>query len=263
MNINFSTRQLIRSCSRGFLATDFNTKNFKKKISGINVFPYATFTLTAFDYDLSPIILLSDLSEHTKNLRFNENASIILCEEQKMYNYFPKFFNKLKKVSNYEDPMSRPRITLIGKFNITKESQDRERFLYRHPASRLYEGFKDMNFFKMKIKSAHLVGGFANVKWFDHTELLCKNFKNFKNLEKQIIEHMNSCHQESINAYTKKFLPYISGNKNNWKLVGIDPDGFDLRKKDKLARIAFEKGINNAKKLRGIFVSLNKLATKN
>ena len=31
-------------------------------------FSYSTFTLTAFDYDLSPIILLSDLSEHTKNI---------------------------------------------------------------------------------------------------------------------------------------------------------------------------------------------------
>ena len=36
----------------------------------------------------------------------------MVCEEQKLYDFFPKFKNK---DINYEDPMSRPRITLIGK----------------------------------------------------------------------------------------------------------------------------------------------------
>ena len=57
-------------------------------------FSYSTFTLTAFDYDLSPIILLSDLSEHTTNIANNHSSSLMLCEERKLYDYFPKFNNK-------------------------------------------------------------------------------------------------------------------------------------------------------------------------
>ena len=55
MNINFKTRQLIRSSSRGFLSTEFNPKNFKSLKTGLSKpFSYSTFVMTAFDYDLSP-----------------------------------------------------------------------------------------------------------------------------------------------------------------------------------------------------------------
>ena len=65
MKINFKTRQLIRSATKGFLSTEFNPKNFKNVMTMMkDKFSYSTFTLTAFDYDLSPIILLSDLSAH-------------------------------------------------------------------------------------------------------------------------------------------------------------------------------------------------------
>ena len=48
--------------------------------------------------------------------------------------------------------------------------------------------------------------------------------------------------------------------KGNWKIVGVDPDGFDLRKNKILLRFPFEKQINDVKKLRGIFVGLHKKA---
>ena len=52
-------------------------------------FPYSTFTMTAFDYDLSPILLMSDLSEHTTNLINDNNASLMLTEEKKkLYKFF-------------------------------------------------------------------------------------------------------------------------------------------------------------------------------
>ena len=87
----------------------------------------------------------------------------MLCEEQKLYQYFPKFKNN---PFNYEDPMSRPRVTLIGKLQMTKRFNVKDRFLLRHPTSKLYSGFSDMNFYRLDIVGAHLVGGFASVKWF-------------------------------------------------------------------------------------------------
>ena len=42
MNINYSTRQLIRSCSKGYLSTEFNPTLFSnKKINFKNKFPYS------------------------------------------------------------------------------------------------------------------------------------------------------------------------------------------------------------------------------
>ena len=92
MKINFKTRQLVRSSLRGYLSTEFDSKNFKNVKTSMNKpFPYSTFTLTAFDYDLSPILLLSDLSEHTKNIQEKNSASLMLCEESRLYNLFQKF----------------------------------------------------------------------------------------------------------------------------------------------------------------------------
>ena len=177
MNINYTTRQLIRSCSKGYLSTEFNPTLFSnKKINFKNKFPYSTFTLVAYDYDLSPILLLSDLSEHTTNIKRNNLISLMVCEEEKVYQFFPKF---KKQFCNYEDPMSRPRITLIGEAKVTKNLHHKKRFLSRHPAANLYSNFNDMNFYVLKIKSAHLVGGFAHVKWFSKNDLICKDFKNF------------------------------------------------------------------------------------
>ena len=44
---------------------------------------------------------------------------------------------------------------------------------------------------------------------------------------------MNECHIDSVNNYATKLIPNIKRSKNGWKLIGIDPDGFDLRKKKK------------------------------
>ena len=63
-----------------------------------------------------------------------------------------------------------------------------------------------MNFYKMDIKSAHLIGGFAQVKWFTSEEILCKNFSNFKDSEENIISHMNSCHKTSIKMYINNLM---------------------------------------------------------
>jgi len=264
MKINFKARQLIRSASKGYFSSEFNPKKFKKIRTGFsNPFSYSTFTMVAFDYDLSPILLLSNLSEHTTNILNNPNVSLMVCEEQKLYDFFPKFENKIPFI-NYEDPMSRPRVTLIGKIKKTNEIHIKKRFLSRHPAAKLYSNFGDMNFYKINIRSAHLIGGFAQVKWFEKLELLPENFRNFKESELNIMDHMNSHHQQSIDLYVKNLMKgkIKFKNKLNWKITGIDPDGFDIRNKDFLARFPFEKFINDAKKLRGVFVKLHKEANK-
>ena len=76
---------------------------------------------------------------------------------------------------------------------------------------------------------------------------------------------MNDHHQESIKLYfAKNLLKNLKTREKTgaWKIVGIDPDGFDLRKKNLLTRLFFEKEIRDAKKLRGVFVKLHKDAIK-
>lgn len=260
--INYIARQLIRSCTKGYFATILDVKNEKNK----DVFkknlpiPYSTFTMLACDYDGNPLLLLSDLSEHTKNLKKNKITSILLSEEQQFKNYFPIYKNKIRFSQNYQDPMSRPRITLIGEIIKDTRKSSRLRFLNRHPSSNLYAGFKDMNIYKLQIISGHLIGGFAQVKWFSKGELICKSDDSFMEDEEMIMQHMNQEHQKSINLYAKAFLGYKG--KKNWCITGIDSEGFDMRLSGKVMRINFDESLVNSKKLRKFFVTLHKRAEK-
>ena len=122
-----------------------------------------------------------------------------------------------------------------------------------------------MNFYKLDIKSAHLIGGFAQVKWFKKNELVNKKNQGYASSETDIMNHMNEHHNESIKLYLQKFIKNIKAAEKSgrWKIVGIDPDGFDLRKKKLLTRLYFDREITDSKKLRGMFVKLHKEALQN
>ena len=63
-----------------------------------------------------------------------------------------------------------------------------------------------MNFFKLDVIGAHLVGGFASVKWFSREDLIFKDAINYENYESSVISHMNESHQESIDLYISKLI---------------------------------------------------------
>ena len=255
--IDFATRQLMRSCSRGYLATNLSKENKNKYFSDINeTIPYVTFVMTAFDHDGSPLLLLSDLSEHTKNLKSNDMVSILFFEENRDEESFPIFESN----ESYEDPMSRPRLTVIGRLKKSKKIEHKERFISRHSVSKLYSNFADMNLYKLEISGGHLTGGFAKVKWFNKDELTIKGFSGFSEDEIDIVKHMNEQHKESIKQYSKFFLD--ASNFENYNIVGIDPEGFDLRYNDKLKRISFLKKIEFSSELRKVFIKLHKQSEK-
>ena len=166
---------------------------------------------------------------------------------------------------DYEDPMSRPRLTVIGKLKKSFEIEHKKRFLKRHPVSNLYANFKDMNIYKLDIINAHLTGGFAKVQWFEKDEMLCKDFLSFKEVEDEVINHMNKEHNESLKLYAKVLL---GKEPKNVQIVGIDPEGFDMRLSEKLIRFNFPVPLKKASELRKAFVKLhheakNKFFSKN
>ena len=61
------SRRLIRACDRAVLSTSLvNTE-----------WPYGSLVMTACDHGAKPILLISDLAEHTTNLATNNRASLL------------------------------------------------------------------------------------------------------------------------------------------------------------------------------------------
>jgi heme iron utilization protein len=225
-------RDLLRATRAGALATiDRNTGH-----------PFSSLVNVATDVDGSPLILISRLAAHTANLESDPRASILLASAGK------------------GDPLAHPRLTVLGAFApIGRDAPDalraQRRFLSRHPKSRLYAGFGDFSFWRLRVVSAHLNGGFARAADLKAGDFLTRldDAAEIVEIEEGAVGHMNSDHRDAVRLYATKLLGEADGA---WEVTGIDPDGIDLACGDLVARLSFPPRVTTAHALRRTLADL-------
>ncbi|MBB3287745.1 MULTISPECIES: pyridoxamine 5'-phosphate oxidase family protein [Rhizobium] len=124
-----------------------------------NGFPSVSRVLIAMDTDGVPVILVSGLSSHTKALAKDPRASVLFGEPGR------------------GDPLAHPRLTVrCDAKRIDRQSEAheriRDRFLDRHPKSKLYIDFPDFCFFRLVPLDASLNGGFGKAYILSSKDLL-------------------------------------------------------------------------------------------
>ena len=120
--------------------------------------PYVSLVLPALLDDGAPMLLLSDLSDHAKNLAADPRGALL-------------FDGTL----DLDDPLAGPRVTLTGRFHIAPSGADaalRQRFVARHASAAIYTGFADFRPYLLTIEHAHLVGGFGKIHWIRGADLM-------------------------------------------------------------------------------------------
>lgn len=60
---------------------------------------------------------------------------------------------------------------------------------------------------------------------------------NLGESEDRTIQHMNEDHNDAIGLFAQNLL---KKEGDGWKLIGVDPEGFDMRCKDQIARLEFD-----------------------
>lgn len=228
-------RAVARACRTASLATTMNGQNGQ---------PYASLVLVAFDHDAAPILLISRLAEHTKNLIGNDRASL-LCDG----------------TAGFAEPLTGPRVSLLGRAVKTEDPRHRARFLARHPSAEMYAGFGDFAFYQLAVERAHIVAGFGKIHWLDDYTYTGETDRLI-DAEAGILEHMNSDHAEAVQLYASRLL---GRSGDGWTLCGIDAEGCDLiRAGDdeggELARLNFGRTIATAEDARIELVRLVKQA---
>ncbi len=116
--------------------------------------PYVSLTTIAVGEDVKPILLLSGLAEHSKNLTSQNQASLLI-----------------ERASHLKNPQTGPRVTLIGSISKSDLDADKQLFLSIHPSAAAYAGFGDFAFYKMTVDKVHYVGGFGAAHWFSLSDL--------------------------------------------------------------------------------------------
>jgi len=203
-----------------------------------DAWPYGSMVTVAVDFDAAPLLLFSGLSDHTRNLEADNRASLLFVAP-----------------SRHRNPQRGPRVTILGKMRKTRKPEHAQRFLAMHPEAALYAGFGDFDFYRMSVERAHWVGGFAQAQWLRGRDVSSEALagKSVAESALEIIEHMNADHADAVDLYARSLL---KRRGSGWRMTGIDPDGADLERNGRFARLCFPESIIDAGQARDVLVAL-------
>ena len=139
------------------------------------------------------------------------------------------------------------------------DSRAKARLVARHPSAEIYRDFADFKLYRVSVTRAHLVAGFGRIHWIEASELLydASQAGALAAAEAEIVAHMNSDHGEALQLIARRLLA-LDGE--GWRMTGVDPEGADLRLGGRLARLAFDKPVQDAEACRVELVRLARRA---
>ena len=224
-----AAKQVLRLASTGALATLDATGA-----------PFASLVTVATTHAGEPIMLLSELAAHTRNLARDRRAALLLVGPG----------------GETGDPLAGARLTLKGR--VTEPEDDpviRRRFLAHHQEAAGYAGFGDFAFYRLAVGGGHLVAGFGRIVDLAPDQILtgCTDAEELIAAEPSAIEHMNADHGEALSLYATRLLDMPAGA---WRMTGADPDGIDLRAGAMRARVPFPERVTGAGALRRTLADL-------
>src|SRR5438105_13908031 len=199
--------------------------------------PYCSLVNVATAADGSPLLLISTLAVHTKNVLADPRVSLMIDERKE------------------GDPLEGGRIMLLGSAAPAPDKVLRGRYLERQPEAEMYVGFADFSFYKMTLKAAHLVAGFGRIVDLEAEDILTPtgDAAELVAAEPDIIAHMNEDHTDTCRLYATKLL---GGADGLWRCVGCDPDGLELQLGRTALRLPFPQRVRAPGVLRQVLKQL-------
>jgi putative heme iron utilization protein len=206
--------------------------------------PYASLAMVALDAACRPLLLISELAEHTKNLHGNPRASLLY-----------------DATVGLDSPLTGARVTVQGEMAKCDDADAAARYVRRHPEAEMYFQFRDFAIWRMDASRAHMVAGFGAIDWIEADALLPPflDAPDLAEAEADICEHMNADHADALALIARQ----IAGRDGDgWTMTGIDPEGCDLRRDGAVARVAFADPIAGPGDARAALVALASAARK-
>jgi putative heme iron utilization protein len=245
MGLATEALQFLRTTQNGVLSTH------SEKFAG---YPFGSVAPFVLDHSGQPVILISTIAEHTKNIIANPKVSLLVFAGE-------------------DDLQASARLTIIGEaIKIDKENVDlRARYLRYFPQAESYFTMHDFSFYRIAIAQTRYIAGFGKMGWITGDEIGDDNIAADSALASQetaIIEHMNADHVHSLIAYCKHFHDI---EVSHAQMLGIDSGGFDVKvdlantaletsTKTKNIRFNFEQPIHDAQSARLALVGMSKAA---
>ena len=208
------TRSLLRRSRQGALAT---------LMPGTGD-PYCSLVNVASHPDGSPILLISRLALHTKNILADPRVSLMLDERRR------------------GDPLEGARVMIAGRAEeaVGRPAGDAAAALPRRPSGRrscswIFRIFRSSGY---DAAGVHLVAGFGRIVDLDAAKVLTdvSDAERCSQAKQGAVAHMNDDHRDASTLYATKLL---GAAEARWRCTGLDPDGVDLAAGDATLRLRF------------------------
>lgn len=201
-------------------------------------YPFGSIAPYALNYDGEPTILISDIAQHTRNIKQDNRTSLTVFDPQA------------------DDPQSGSRLTWIGDAEPVdlSDAAARDRYLRYFPSAESYFETHDFSFYRIRLRRARFIGGFGQIFWIEPDAMLLEN--PFRETEKGIVEHMNQDHQQALFHYCKLLG---EAGVQSVTMTGIDSEGFDLLADKRKLRLDFDSPIHTSAEARATLVRFARL----
>lgn len=225
--IGKAARDLIRRARSAALATSLQDDDEADNPPR----PYASLVTIACDSDASPILLLSDLADHTRNLATDNRAALLI-----------------EVASGRANPQTGPRVSLIGHIVKSADERHRRRFLARHPSAALYVDFADFNIYRMVVERAHFVGGFGRAMWLAAADVTldADAAAAITRAEPAVLADLQGPRADEVESAVRRLLTRPG---EGWRMIAIDPEGCDVRRRGIVSRLDFPSLAHDDKEL--------------
>ena len=224
-----TVRNLLRGATTASLATSMAE----------DATPYVSLVMVATDPVGRPLMLLSDMAVHSRNIARNNNVSLLIAEEP-----------------DGRDPLTLSRVSIEGTLGIIEDAKLTERYLRRFPSARGFVGFKDFNLYRMDVRRGHLVAGFGDIHWLDKDDfLLAPGFLDDIDIETDVVDHMNADHPDAV----QELCGAEGSGADAFEITGIDREGIDFRSGWTYQRILFDEPVSSANDIRTKIIEMLKI----
>ncbi len=204
--------------------------------------PYGSLVLFAL-HEGAPVFLVSELAEHTRNLRGSPRCSLLVTE------------------AGPDNPLALGRLTLLGTCTAVPEPQAAavsETFLARHPDANYYADFEDFGYWQLSVTGIRYIGGFGRMSWVEPDAWHQASADPVAPDADRIISHMNDDHAEALRLYCEAFSE--AGAVPQATMTGVDRYGFEMSAQTsdgpRPIRVAFTEPVQDADAVRRQMVAL-------
>jgi putative heme iron utilization protein len=229
VNEGTEARRYLRRHHAGVLST------LSARLGG---YPFGSVTPFVTDHAACPVILVSRLAEHTRNLDADARASLLVHDAA-------------------AEVQMAARLTLVANaVEAADPSALASRYLRYFPDAQRLLDLGDFSFYVLEPVFVRHIAGFGTIR-----SITAGSFapppNGLAGIEAQVLEHMNHDHAEALRALWAR---WGGGEPGTIAMIGIDCDGFDLRGGDRRLRVDFQAAATDARSAREALVALARAA---